>query len=338
MFKIIYLLYLASFLILFQLITSPQAFAAAPETEAEKVLVRAAKHSDFIRIVFTLSEESSKKTSLALTNEKLIKVVFPRPVLLASYQQNTERLVMKGEGFFEIIKGIKIMAGSHFCLVQIERFENYKVSRLNAPSRIVIDAYYGLETPSKPSFPPPESVLKKTFGSFTIDPGHGGYDKGIYDENNREKDITLNVAKDMAQILSATGKKAILTRRADQRLFIRERIVIANTHAHDFFLSIHISANDECIIYTYAGKEENPSMNIKNKLSENIASSLITTIKKEFTFNIRHEKLPLPILKNVSAPALLIELPHFNHFIYDKKNREILIKTIIKGLVAPITN
>lgn len=341
MYKIFFFNLIFFFLFLYPVIKTP-ILASPAQTDTEKVLVRAAKHDDFTRIVFTLSEESFKNVSVTTTNEKLVKVSFPSPVTLVLYQQGAERIIMRGEGFIEIIKGLKIIAGSHFCLLQIDKFDHFKLSRLNAPPRIVIDAYYKLDHLSKPVLPKPslqqpEALLKKTFGSFVIDPGHGGYDKGIYDENNREKDITLNISKDMAQILSKGGKKVMLTRKADQRLSIKERIILANTIAHDIFLSIHISANDECIVYTYEHKADDAQVNGKNRISEDIAGSLINTLRKEFTFNIRQEKLPLPILKGVSAPALLIELPHFNHFSYDKKNIETLIKSIIKGLaVTPV--
>jgi N-acetylmuramoyl-L-alanine amidase len=343
MFKILFLVNLIFLLVLFPPVIKAFVFAASSELDGERVLVRAGKHSDFVRIVFTLSEETSKHSSATTINEKLIKVAFPRPVTLVASQQGTEKIIIKGEGFIELIKGLKIISGSHFCLIQIDKFDNFKLSRLNAPPRIVIDAYHGAETPSKTAPQKPvsqssEPIAKQTFNSFVIDPGHGGYDKGIYDENNREKDIALNISKEMAQILTAAGKRAVLTRKADQRLSIKQRIGLANSHSHDIFLSMHISANYECIIYTYSAQEENPPGNGKRKTSEDVAGSLINSLKKDFTFNIRHEKLPLPILKNISSPALLIELPHFKHFSYDKKNREVLIKSLIKGLAAPPAN
>ena len=344
MFKILFLVNLIFLLVLFPPSIKAFLFAASVELNGERVLVRAGKHPDFVRIVFTLSEETSKNSSVTITNEKLIKVTFPRPVNLVTSQQGTEKIIIKGEGFIELIKGLKIMSGSHFCLIQIDKFYNFKLSKLNAPPRIVIDAYYGAETPSKTApqktvSQPSEPIAKKTFNSFVIDPGHGGYDKGIYDENNREKDLALNISKEMAQILTAAGKRVVLTRKADQRLSINERIRLANSYSHDIFLSMHISANQDCVIYTYSSKEEGLSSNDgKQKTSEDIAASLINSLQKDFTFNVRHEKLPLPILKNISSSALLIELPHFNHFSYDKKNRELLIKSLIKGLAAPPAN
>lgn len=343
MFKIFFLCNLIFFFTCFDHFIRTDAFGASPELGTERVVVRAGKHPDFIRIVFTLSEDTFKKSTVITTDEKLIKVNFVHPVTLISSQQETEKIITKGEGFFEIIKGIKVMAGSNFCLIQLEKFNNFKLSRLNAPPRIVIDAYHSSETllkqaPLKPALQQTEATIKKTFGSFFIDAGHGGYDKGIYDENNSEKDTTLKISKEMAQILISKGKKAMLTRKADQRLSIRERIALANTQAHDIFLSIHISASDECIIYTYAPKVENPSDTGKTKISEEIAGNLMNTLRKDFTFKIRHEKLPLPILKSVPAPALLIELPHFTNFSYDQKNRDLLIKAIIKGLVVPQLN
>ncbi len=342
MYKIFLFINFLFFLSYFHSVYENDALAASSDSDSEKISIRAARHAEYVRIVFTLSEDKAKNISVSVTNEKLLKVIFHQPATLTSSRQGTEKVILKGEGFFEILKGLKIMAGTNFCLIQVERFDNYKLSRLNSPTRIVIDAYTLTDNlppaPAKPSPQPFDTVVTKSFSSFVIDPGHGGYDKGIYDENTREKDINLNISKELARILAAGGKKTFLTRKADQRLSIRERTALSNTRSPDILISIHMSAKDEFIIYTDAPNEDSTSNAPKIKIAEDAAGNLTNALKKQFALNVRHERLPLPLLKQANAPALLIELPHFKNFSYDKKNNEALIKAIIKGILLTSPN
>lgn len=325
------------FLIFFQLVCEHKANAANLSSDFDKVSLRVGRHAEFMRIVLTASsEEITKNASVSLTDGKLIKVAFLEPLILTFTKSGAEQSIPKGEGFVEITKEIKILAGTNFCLIQVEKFDNYKFSKMNAPPRIVIDAYTlhdnRIAAPVKPSVATPETPVKRLSTSFVIDPGHGGYDKGIYDENNREKDIVLNISKEIVRILSVGGKKAFLTRKGDQRISIKERITLANAKSPDIFISIHMSSQAEGFIYTYAPKDDNPSDDPRDRTVNDVAANLINNIKKDLGLNIRRERLPLPLLKQVSSPALLIELPHFRNFSYDKKNSEALIKAIIKGL------
>ncbi len=314
-----------------------KANAAQSSDDFEKVSLRVGRHAEFMRIVLTASsEEITKNVSVSLTDSKLIKVAFLQPLTLTFTKSGAEQSIPKGEGFIEITKEIKILAGTNFCLIQVEKIDNYKLSKMNAPPRIVIDAYILQDKrtpePVKPSVSTTEGSIKRSFSSYVIDPGHGGYDKGIYDEKNREKDIVLNISKEIAQILSTGGKKAFLTRKGDQRVSIKERTALANARSSDIFISIHMSSQPEGFVYTYAPKNDNPSDDPRDKIVNDVAANLINSIKKDLGLSIRHERLPLPLLKQVRSPALLVELPHFKSFSYDKKNSEALIKAIIKGL------
>jgi len=324
---------------LFLIISVDSSFAAITSNGIAKVSLRAAKHPEFFRIVFMTSEDITKNAVISLTNEKLVKVAFSHPVILTFSYLEEEKAIPIGEGLIDVMKGVKILAGSNFCLIKVEGLENYKLSRLTNPPRVVIDAYtVKMPEPLKSSSQPMDVIAKRAFNSFVIDPGHGGYDKGIHDDNNREKNIVLNIAKDMAQMLSTGGKKVFLTRKADQRVSIKDRITSVNERHPDILLSIHMSPNNVLLIYTDVPEKENPSDAIKAKMAEDVAGNVINSVKREFDFSVGHERLPIPLLKQVKIPALLIELPNFNSFLYDKKNSEKLIKAIIKGLVQTPQN
>lgn len=74
-----------------------------------------------------------------------------------------------------------------------------------------------------------------------IDPGHGGHDPGAIGRNRtQEKDITLDIARRMADILSGRPDlDAKLTRDEDIFLPLPERVRISRAAHADMFISIH---------------------------------------------------------------------------------------------------
>ncbi|HYM71667.1 MAG TPA: N-acetylmuramoyl-L-alanine amidase, partial [Stellaceae bacterium] len=75
-----------------------------------------------------------------------------------------------------------------------------------------------------------------------IDAGHGGTDPGAISPTGLyEKDITLDTALILARRLNATRRfHAVLTRRRDIYVSLRERVVRARAHHAELFLSIHV--------------------------------------------------------------------------------------------------
>ncbi|MGE3622289.1 MAG: N-acetylmuramoyl-L-alanine amidase [Bdellovibrionales bacterium] len=74
-----------------------------------------------------------------------------------------------------------------------------------------------------------------------IDPGHGGRDPGAIGlSGTEEKDITLDIARRMADVLAARkGTDAKLTRDGDEFLPLEERTRLCRAARADMFLSIH---------------------------------------------------------------------------------------------------
>ncbi len=86
---------------------------------------------------------------------------------------------------------------------------------------------------------------KKNF-VVVIDPGHGGKDDGETDNKAVEKEITLNVALRLQEILSKKkGYKVILTRNADKAVNLRDRAAKANKEKADLFISLHTNYADD---------------------------------------------------------------------------------------------
>ncbi len=312
-----------------------------PKTDT--AIIKVGRHPDFLRIVFTVdSEELLKETTITLTESKLLKVAFPNPLILNYRKAPSDdftKIPISGE-FIEISKEVKLLADSNFCLIKIEYLKTYKILKISSPPRLVIDLHTSeekkLTEKAKTESPVSEFYQKKEPLRFiAIDPGHGGYDKGIHDENNTEKEIVLNIAKEISRLLSKEGKKTFLTRKADQRIPIKDRISIVNEKSPDILISIHLSLHPICIIYTFSTET-----NLKDQrtiIANEVANKIATHMEKDLNLNIKHESLPLPLLTQTKAPALMIELPNFKHFTYDKKNIETLSKIITKGVVLPST-
>lgn len=76
-----------------------------------------------------------------------------------------------------------------------------------------------------------------------IDAGHGGHDTGAIGPTGvREKDVTLAIAKRVAEKLEASGIEVQLTREDDTFVRLEDRAKMANEARGDLFISIHCNA------------------------------------------------------------------------------------------------
>ena len=80
-----------------------------------------------------------------------------------------------------------------------------------------------------------------------LDPGHGGPDVGMvgpigHRKFLREKDVTLAVARDVADELRRRGVTAVLTRTKDTLISLADRGRIAAADSASLFVSIHVNA------------------------------------------------------------------------------------------------
>lgn len=78
---------------------------------------------------------------------------------------------------------------------------------------------------------------------WVIDPGHGGTDWGCRTLKNREKDITLSIAKEVGRLVKKDipGVRIAYTRERDIYPTLPERCHMANTRGAALFLSIHVN-------------------------------------------------------------------------------------------------
>ena len=79
---------------------------------------------------------------------------------------------------------------------------------------------------------------------IAIDPGHGGQDPGAIGlDGSREKDVVLQIGRELARQINATpGLKAYLTRDRDMFIPLAQRPRLARAAKADMFISIHADA------------------------------------------------------------------------------------------------
>lgn len=79
--------------------------------------------------------------------------------------------------------------------------------------------------------------------TVVIDAGHGGHDRGgIPGQRVAEKDMTLDVALRLRNVLSASGYRVVMTRSSDVFVPLGGRVAIANSYRNAVFVCIHFNA------------------------------------------------------------------------------------------------
>jgi len=136
-----------------------------------------------------------------------------------------------------------------------------------------------------------------------IDPGHGGTDSGAVGNGLQEKNITLQIATSLRDILlnEYEDVSVMLSRTSDQTVSLSERTDAANNWGADYYLSIHINSGGgtgfESYIYPGVGS---PTTTYQNIIHEEVL--------KVVDFADRGEKTAdFFVLRNSKMPALLTE-------------------------------
>lgn len=87
-------------------------------------------------------------------------------------------------------------------------------------------------------------ILETASARVVIDPGHGGHDPGALSADRvAEKDLALQISRQLFDALSRRGVSVTLTRDSDRFLALAERTRLANRQRADLFLSIHLNSS-----------------------------------------------------------------------------------------------
>ncbi len=81
--------------------------------------------------------------------------------------------------------------------------------------------------------------------TVVIDAGHGGHDRGgIPGQRISEKDMTLDVAQRLRNVLAASGYRVVMTRDSDVFVPLATRVAIANSYRNAIFVCVHFNATN----------------------------------------------------------------------------------------------
>ena len=78
-----------------------------------------------------------------------------------------------------------------------------------------------------------------------LDPGHGGVDPGAVRDGVLEKDVNLDVARTVGELLVKRGYRVVATREADVAVALAERVQIAARAGADILVSVHCNAVED---------------------------------------------------------------------------------------------
>lgn len=169
---------------------------------------------------------------------------------------------------------------------------------------------------------------------IVIDIGHGGKDSGATYEGIKEKDVVLEVGKEIKKLLSSYNCDVILTRENDSYITLNDRVILSNNYKSDVFVSLHCNSFIEasaCGVETYC-------YNIKtnNNLANTIHQSILKN-KNLYQKNRGVKENSFYVLKNTNCKACLVEMG----FLSNAKDREKLLnykKEFAEAITEGIVN
>ncbi|MBP3040592.1 N-acetylmuramoyl-L-alanine amidase [Bacillaceae bacterium Marseille-Q3522] len=138
---------------------------------------------------------------------------------------------------------------------------------------------------------------------FFIDPGHGGSDPGAVANGIQEKNITLQIATRVRDILLGEYNNAsvLMSRTGDQTVSLGARTNAANNWGANYYLSIHINAGGGTGFesYTYPGVGT-PTTTYQNIVHADVLEQVdfADRGKKQANFHV---------LRESNMPAILTE-------------------------------
>jgi N-acetylmuramoyl-L-alanine amidase len=236
------------------LLMVPGGAMAGPGPEV--VRIRHFSAPDHTRVVLDLSGPGSFEIVRVANPDRIAVNVFG-----ATFAASGSIAV--GDG---LVKGIRRNAGTSRAQVVLDltarsEFRSFSLpADQGRPHRVVVDILRNGRPAAKPAAAkapgsrsvrkadsrPPEPALKPAPRPFRviIDPGHGGLDPGATRGKVREKDVVLDISRELARLINAIpGYRAELTRQNDYGLELWQRVDFARRKEGDLFLSIHCNTH-----------------------------------------------------------------------------------------------
>ncbi len=215
-----------------------------------------------------------------------------------------------------------------------------------------------------------EHLKYTSFAQVVIDPGHGGNDwgaLGLYkDEPLKEKELSLEFAKELERELKDKGVQVAMTRNQDHFVALTERYALANKLNPKLFISMHLNSNGispgfEIFTLSMFRRDRKALEEVGSKVSKGKEKALLTfkaAAKQELSIawaakfkevmssflkpvNAGMRREPFFLLYAVESPGVLLELGYMDReedlrFWLDKKLRNTLWKKLAEMIALEL--
>ncbi len=175
-----------------------------------------------------------------------------------------------------------------------------------------------------------------------IDPGHGGDDPGLQAFGIMEKNINLDIAVKLKQLLEHERIDVVLTREKDDTLEPAERINRINQSEADYAISIHCNGGpvSEKGVETVYGHSSSAGKELAESILKEISNlgivrrrayNKLNAKRKDYSFIIRETGIPVVLVETA-----FITNPSDNHLLSQNPFRKKIANAIATGIFNTI--
>ncbi|WP_245680817.1 N-acetylmuramoyl-L-alanine amidase family protein [Glycomyces harbinensis] len=162
-----------------------------------------------------------------------------------------------------------------------------------------------------------------------IDPGHGGDDRGASANGVVEKNVTLDIAKRLREILDRHGYNVRMSRSTDITRSLSYRVNDANSWGASIFVSIHCNAGGGYGFESY--RDDGAVSDRTVRLQNNVHARVIAWMNKDQSVTDRGKKaVGFYVVENTNMSAVLTE----NLFVDNVANANLLKSAAFRQDVA----
>jgi len=168
-----------------------------------------------------------------------------------------------------------------------------------------------------------------------IDPGHGGVDSGVKNDEFQEKEIVLEIA----QLIKARNPyqdiEFVIIRTGDEQISNENRTKIINSYQPDLVLSLHIHSNVKSAV---KGLEAHISpMNRCHEDSEMYAQRINQKLMELGFENLGIKENNTKILRDPQSPTVMLHIGHLSNdedkeYLSNSENYSKIADKILEGL------
>jgi N-acetylmuramoyl-L-alanine amidase len=149
-----------------------------------------------------------------------------------------------GDGFMITTRTAILALKGDSCRVEINRVSVWLARAVLVRNGSLLVARQDINTTLAPLLFAPKNTASKPLRIKTIalDPGHGGKDPGNQEGVQKEKHLTLELAKEVRKKLLQAGFNVQLVRDSDRFVDLDDRPAIARRAKADLFISLHFNS------------------------------------------------------------------------------------------------